>query len=111
MKELNKFLDMVTNNEFVEAHEVLEDRWREWKNNPSQREESFILKGLINGTTALALKVMKKDAPANQVWKTYKKYEPLIEKINSIHTPMYKKAQQLLLKKYAFYFTCKDTER
>ena len=49
MRELQEFMQVVDNNEFVERHEVLENECREWKNIPSEREESFILKGLING--------------------------------------------------------------
>ena len=78
MKELNEFLHVVSINNFVEGHEVLENKWKEWKNISELKEESFILKGLINGSTALALKVMKKDKPAKQVWATFLKYSPLI---------------------------------
>lgn len=104
MKELKEFLKVVNNNKFVEGHEVLEDKWKEWKNIPAQREESFILKGLINGSTALALKVMKREKPSQQVWDTFKKYEPLIETIDSEHTPLYKEAQKLLYVKHKEFF-------
>jgi len=100
MKDLKEFLQVVTNNEFVEGHEVLELKWKEWKNIPSMREESFILKGLINGSTALALKVMKRDEPAQRVWDTFLKYAPLINDVDSSFTPLYKDAEKLLHKKY-----------
>lgn len=104
MKELKEFLQVVNNNEFVEGHEVLEIKWREWKNIPAMREESFILKGLINGSTALALKVMKRDEPAQRVWDTYLKYSPLIDDVDSRFTALYKEAQKLLHVKYEEFF-------
>jgi hypothetical protein len=107
MKDLEKFIQVVTNNEFVEGHEVIEDQWKEWKNIPERREESFILKGLINGSTALALKVMGRENPANSVWETFEKYSPLIDTIESIHTPKYKEARALLHQKYKIFFTIK----
>ncbi len=100
MRELKEFLQIVQNNDFVEGHEVLENKWKEWKKKPAQRDESFILKGLINGSTALALKVRKKDLPAIKVWNTLLKYSPLIDKIDSQYTPLYKEARKLLHVKY-----------
>ena len=41
--------------------EPLEDKWRALKKDPQTLEESQILKGLINGSTALALKTMGKE--------------------------------------------------
>lgn len=107
MKDLEIFIKVVSNDEFAEGHEVIEDQWRVWKNIPENREESFILKGLINGSTALALKVMGRDAPANQVWETFEKYSPLIDSVDSQYTPMYKEARELLHQKYKIYFNKK----
>lgn len=105
MKELKKFLHVVSNDDFVEGHEVLEDKWKEWKKIPVLKEESFILKGLINGSTALALKVKNKNSPALRVWDTLLKYSPLIDKIDSTHTLLYKEARELLHVKYEELFT------
>jgi len=100
MKELKEFLEIVENNDFVEGHEVLEHKWKEWKKTPSLKEESYILKGLINGSTALALKVKKREKPALQVWATFLKYSPLIDEIDSKYTLGYKEARELLHVKY-----------
>jgi len=100
MKDIEKFLHVVENNEFIEGHEVIEDLWKEWKNKPELREESYILKGLINGSTALALKVMGRDNPAGRVWATFLKYSPLIDSIDSQYTTKYLEARELLYKKY-----------
>ena len=104
MTELKKFLHVVNNNDFVEGHEVLEDKWKEWKKIPNKKEESYILKGLINGSTALALKVKKRDEPSKRVWSTFLKYSPLIDKIDSKYTPLYKEARELLENKKAILF-------
>jgi len=99
MKELAKFLQVVKENDFVEGHEVLESKWKEWKKIPDKRNESFILKGLINGSTAMALKVRGKENPALQVWATFLKYSPLIDEIDSEFSSDYKIARELLLEK------------
>jgi len=99
MKELAEFLHVIENNDFVEGHEVLEKKWKEWKNIPSKKDESYILKGLINGSPALALKVMKKNNPALRVWNTFLKYSPLIDKIDSSFSSFYKEARVLLIEK------------
>lgn len=100
MKDIEKFLHVISTDSFVAGHEVLEDLWREWKNTPEKREESFILKALINGATALALKVMGRDEPAAQVWSTFLKYEPLIKTLTCKDTDLYTQAQKLLHVKY-----------
>ncbi len=99
MKELKEFLEVVSQNDFVKGHEVLEIKWKEWKKIADLRDESFILKGLINGSTAIALKVKGKDKAALQVWDTFLKYSPLIDKIESEFTYMYKEARDLLISK------------
>jgi len=99
MKELKRFLLVVKNNDFIEGHEILENKWKEWKKIPSLKEESYILKGLINGSTALALKVKKREKPSQQVWTTFLKYSPLIDEIDSEFSEMYRSARNLLLKK------------
>ena len=109
MKELKEFLHVVKNNDFVEGHEVLEDKWKEWKKIPALKEESFILKGLINGSTALALKVKKRDIPATRVWDTLLKYSPLIDKIDSKYTPLYIQARELLHVKHKELFSKSNT--
>ena len=103
MKELQEFLDVVGKDDFGEGHEVLEVKWKEWKKIPEKREESYILKGLINGSTAIALKIMKREKPAEQVWATFLKYSPLIDSIDSKYSTQYKEARELLLEKSIHY--------
>ncbi len=100
MDVLKTFMHVVEAEAFVEGHEVLEDVWRTWKNDPAKREESYILKALINGSTALALIRLGRPQSALRVWETYTKYCPLIETIPSPYTSLYKNAQTLLENKY-----------
>lgn len=100
MKTIEDFIQAVTSEDFVKGHEILEDEWREWKNNPKTRDESYILKGLINGSTALALRKMGKINPSTQVWATFEKYRPLIYKISSSNQEKYIKAEKILDEKY-----------
>lgn len=101
MEALNIFMKVVEDEDFVEGHEVLEDDWRAWKNDPKTREESYILKGLINGSTALALWRMGRYEGAKKVWQTYEKYKPYISKTPSSLTPKYQAACKLLEYKYS----------
>ncbi len=103
MKDIEKFLKAVGNDEFVEGHEILEDKWRELKKNPNTLEESKILKGLINGSTALALKNMGKEKGAKTVWDTFEKYRPLIKSEICEDTIKYKEAEKLLDEKFKLY--------
>jgi len=100
MEVLKEFIQVVKAEEFVEGHEVLEVLWKEWKNDPHKREESFILKGLINGSTALALLKMHRVEGALRVWDTFNKYKPLIHTCPSDATPLYLEAQTLLEDKF-----------
>ena len=103
MKEIELFLRVIEAEEFVEGHEVLEELWKEWKHDALKKEESYILKGLINGSTALALVHLGRLEGAKRVWGTFEKYTPLIESISSPHIPLYKTARDLLKTKYGLY--------
>jgi hypothetical protein len=108
LQALEAFLQVVEEEDFVEAHEVLEETWRAWKNNPQTRQESYILKGLINGATALALVRLGREASAHKVWETYEKYRPLIETTPSPLTLDYRRACALLEAKYSEVFSAKN---
>lgn len=107
-KEIDTFLHFLQVENFLEAHEVLEESWRKYKSIPALRDESFILKGLINGATAFVLLQLGREASAHKVWATFQKYEPLIDTIVSEYSPKYKRAQEILLNKYKKFFTCKS---
>lgn len=98
MKEIEDFMRAIEDEEFVYGHEVLEDVWKKYK--ITNEDESYILKGLINASTALALYKMKRFDGSKRVWQTFLKYEPLIDTIPSKRTNFYKKARDLLHKTY-----------
>ena len=54
MSAIETFIQMVQNEEFAPAHEVLEHDWKAYKKQ-NQMQQAKVLQGLINGTTALAL--------------------------------------------------------
>lgn len=99
MQDIEKFLEMVQNDQFVEGHEVLEARWHQLKRNPQDENEGKILKGLINASTALALQCKGKSEGAQKVWQTYEKYRPLIQSVDSPYKDLYQKADALLYQK------------
>lgn len=99
MKELEQFIDMIHSEQFIEAHVILEHPWKEYKKIEDKKEEAKILKGLINGTTAIALFQKGKQA-YKQVWSTFIKYEPLIDNVESVYTAKYKTASEVLHEKY-----------
>lgn len=103
MLAIERFLDVVEKDQFVEGHEVLEEEWHRLKKLPEYENEAKILKGLINASTALALACKKKHEGAERVWQTYMKYAPLIDSTPSPYTSRYKEAQLLLESKYALY--------
>ncbi|MDD3342160.1 MAG: DUF309 domain-containing protein [Sulfurospirillaceae bacterium] len=103
MKAIEKFLKVVANNEFVEGHEVLEEQWHLYKKCHDKENESKILKGLINASTALALATKGKSEGAAKVWLTFEKYRPLLQTTACENLPLYKEAETLLdAKKHLF---------
>lgn len=98
-EQLNKAIKLLNNNDFVKAHDIFELLWRELKNNSITREESFILKGFISASISIELYDMKRIEHSINVWKTYEKYEYLIDSIVSLNTDKYKKIRILINKK------------
>ncbi len=103
MQDIDKFLEAVEENNFIDGHEVLEQRWKELKKDPKTIDESKILKGLINGSTALALKILGKEKGALAVWNTFEKYRVLINTKPCKNTLKYKQAEKLLDEKHKLY--------
>ena len=93
------FITAVTEDRFVEAHEILEHSWKILKKE-DKREEALLQKGLINGTTAIGLHLRGKTDGARRVWQTFEKYRPLIGTVESELTPLYREAEALLDRKH-----------
>ncbi len=96
MDSIDKFIEMIHNNHFVEAHEVLEEDWKNLKKE-GKKEEAKFLQALINGATAIALWIKNRHEPCYRVWDFFQRNKHLIETIN-------------LNKKEKYYFTIKLLE-
>jgi hypothetical protein len=97
---IDGFIKLVENNEFVEAHEVLEDDWKSLKKVGDKKSAKY-LQALINGATALALFVIKKREDAgNRVWDVYIRNKHLFNEIELHDRDKYTYTMQLLEKKY-----------
>ncbi len=94
-KHLELFIDDIENDRFVEAHEIMEEYWREAKKLDHPLKN--LCKGLINGATAFELVKRDKMKGAFQLWSTYEKYLPImVEGIENYE--LFYKADKLLQK-------------
>jgi hypothetical protein len=94
---IDRFLYAIENDYFVEAHELLEDDWNLYKKQ-GQKNKALMLKGLINGATALALFFIKKrPASYEKVWPAFLKYIPLLDELEIEDKDKFYKAKEILL--------------
>ncbi len=78
---IDRFILAIENGYFVEAHELLEDDWNYYKKQ-GEKEKALVLKGLINGATALALfHIKKRPESYKKVWLAFEKYLPLLDEV------------------------------
>ncbi len=95
---IDRFIFAVENGYFVEAHELLEDDWNLYKKQ-GQKEKALVLKGLINGATALALYYVKKRPEGyRKVWPAFLKYIPLLDEVEFENKDKFYEAKNLLIK-------------
>lgn len=96
---IDRFIYAVENNFFVEAHELLEDDWNLYKKQ-GEKKKALVLKGLINGATALAL-YFKKNKPEGyeKVWPAFNKYLPLLDEVTLENKERFYFAKELLIQK------------
>ncbi len=75
---LEIFIQHLKDEDFDEAHEVMEQQWKLYKK--ADHPLTKLLKGYINGATAFEL--IKRDRPdaASRLWRVYEKYLPALEK-------------------------------
>ena len=97
--ELEKIISLLEHDKFIDSHDVFEELWREYKKDEDTREESFILKAFVNGSVCIELYKMQRFEHSSNVWNTYKKYEYLIEEIDSLNKNNYKKIQEIIYEK------------
>jgi hypothetical protein len=94
---IDRFLYAIENDYFVEAHELLEDDWNLYKKQ-GQKNKALMLKGLINGATALALFFIKKRPTSyEKVWPAFLKYIPLLDELEIEDKDKFYKAKEILL--------------
>ena len=75
-KNCSKFLELLHNDAYYEAHEVLEEIW--FPRRKSKEPEVLSLKAFINASVAFELHKRGKKEHALKVWQTYLKYKPKI---------------------------------
>lgn len=72
MKQIEHFKQLIKEQKYYEAHEVLEDIWFPIRH--SKSDCSLVLKGFINGAVSLELKKRDKLTQSKNVYNTYLKY-------------------------------------
>ena len=96
---IDLFIQAIQKNEFVQAHELLEDDWKLYKKK-EMKKHAKALQGLINGATALALLHIKKRPHAYvKVWKVFEKYKVLLDEIELENMDRFILAKQILEQK------------
>lgn len=96
---IDRFIFAIENDHFVEAHELLEDDWNEYKRQ-GQKEKALVLKALINGATALALYFVKKRPNGYlKVWPVLFKYIHLLDIVELENKNRFYFAKELLIEK------------
>ena len=94
---IDRFIFAVENGYYVEAHELLEDDWNEYKR-LGEKNKALVLKGLINGATALALYHIKNKPHGHEkVWKAFEKYLPLLDIVELPQQEKFYYAKKLLI--------------
>ena len=95
---IDRFIFAVENGYYVEAHELLEDDWNFYKKQ-GELNKALVLKGLINGATALALfHIKKRPESYKKVWPAFEKYVPLLDNVDFEEKEKYYKVKDLLIK-------------
>ncbi len=93
---IDRFIFAVENGFYVEAHELLENDWNFYKKQ-GELNKALVLKGLINGATALALYHIKKRPESyKKVWPAFLKYIPLLDKVSFEEKEKFYKAKKIL---------------
>lgn len=95
-EELSKVISLLKQNQYIKAHDLCEEIWRDYKNDSKTREESFILKAFVNGIACLELLKMNRITHSENVWKTYLKYIDLIDKLDTKNKEQYKVIEKLI---------------
>ena len=72
-KVFEKFTELINNERFFDAHEVLEEYWQKIRKTDNPYKNAY--RGFINAAVAMELK--KRGRNYKKVWQIYEKYKPL----------------------------------
>jgi predicted metal-dependent hydrolase len=97
--ELEEIILLLNENKFVEAHDIFEELWRVYKKDEVTRKESFILKAFVNASVHIELYKMERLEHSLNVWNTYKKYEYLIDELDSLNKNNYQRIKEIIYEK------------
>lgn len=92
------FISLVEAGEYYEAHEALEEIW--YPRRFEAGDEILLIKGYINASVAFELLRRGRRHPAEKTWQVYLKYRPLIERLDSPLTPLYRRIETVLERRY-----------
>jgi len=84
MPDFDRFLRLLEQKKFFEAHEALEEYW--FPRRFEEKNEVKLLKGLINAAVSFELIQRGRIKQSKKVWMNYLKYRQLLYKID---TPFY----------------------
>jgi len=82
-KKIQEYKTCLQNQQYYEAHEVLEELWF-----PKRFEDSAeikLLKGLINAAVSFELRKKGRLPQSKKVWQNYLKYRQYLYKVDSKH--------------------------
>ena len=80
MDPFQRFIQLIKEEDFYEAHEVLEEVWFPFRRSEEARYK--VIKGFINASVAFELKRLGREENAHKVWRNYLKYRPLIKEVD-----------------------------
>lgn len=97
-KNFKLFIKLINNEEYYEAHEVLEEVW--FPNRKKSDPDTFLLKGFINASVSFELLKRGKKDQAIKVWKNYEKYIVYLDSCSPNNLKIFKDIKLILEKKY-----------
>lgn len=99
MSDIDKFILAIKNEEFIQAHELLENQWKEYKKQGLKTKAKYI-QALINGATALALyKIKNRPQAYIRVWSVFTRNKDLILDIELDEKEKFIEASKILEQK------------
>lgn len=96
MLNIDTFIKLVEEGSYIEGHEVLEHDWKAYKK-AGLKKEAKAIQGLINGSTALALLVIKQRVEGyKKVWPVFLKYKDLFNELEIDNLDKFLEATKVL---------------